>query len=99
EKFKEFNESLSEKFHQNIWFRKENFSNMMESVRERIKTNREEFTDSFIRKFELFDKRHWNVESFIKRFPTMESRQYSFTLKHLRIKLISRISSKKENNK
>ena len=99
ERFKEFNENILERFNQNIWFRKENFSSMLESVRKRISTNREEFTYSFIRKFELFEKSHWNIESFLKRFPTMNSKQYSFTLKHLRIKLVSRMKSKKENNK
>lgn len=88
EKLKEFGESLREHYGHEAWFNGESLTEMIASVKEHAAVDKEKFSEAFLSKLEAIQERHPNVESFVKRFPTLRSKTYhdgvALIRKHIR---------------
>lgn len=96
EKIKTFEESLRDHYGTENWFRGDNFSEMLASVKEQAESHREKFNQSFLEKIERFQNaRNTVAESFMAHFPTMKSIKYKEELEHLRNSLKSKLRKNK----
>lgn len=96
EKIKTFEESLRDHYGTENWFRGDNFSEMLASIKEQAESHREKFNQSFLEKIERFQNaRNAAAESFMAHFPTMKSIKYKEELEHLRNSLKSKLRKNK----
>lgn len=92
EKIKTFGDSLRDHYGNEIWFRGENFAEMLASVKEQAEINKDKISQSLLEKIERFQTaRNKAAESFMAHFPTMKSIQYKDELEHLKSKLKARL--------
>jgi hypothetical protein len=92
EKIKTFSESLRDHYGNEIWFRGENFAEMLASVKEQAEINKDKISQSLLEKIERFQTaRNKAAESFMAHFPTMKSIQYREELEHLKSCVKSRL--------
>ncbi len=92
EKIKTFGDSLRDHYGNEIWFRGENFAEMLASVKEQAESNKDKISQSLLEKIERFQTaRNKAAESFMAHFPTMKSIQYKDELEHLKSKLKARL--------
>lgn len=90
-KLQSFGENIKDTYGAESWFRGENLSDMLESIKERAEIEKEKFSQSFLDKVESLQQCHANVEGLIKRFPTLKSRKYQAEIKHFKQYLLKRI--------
>lgn len=101
-KLKSFGESLKDHYGQEAWFRGESLSAMLASVKEHARDNKDKINQSILDKVEHFENlKHKATESFINRFPTMQSIAYKEELAHLKLSMLkhqikNKIKSKNE---
>lgn len=89
EKIKSFEESLLDHYGQEVWFRGESISEMIASIREHARENKDKFNDRILEKINNMEYfKHKACESFINRFPSMQSIQYKEELAHLKLTLL-----------
>lgn len=92
EKIKTFGDSLRDHYGNEIWFRGENFAEMLASVKEQAESNKDKISQSLLETIERFQTaRNKAAESFMAHFPTMKSIQYKDELEHLKSKLKARL--------
>ena len=92
EKIKTFGDSLRDHYGNEIWFRGENFAEMLASVKEQAEINKDKISQSLLETIERFQTaRNKAAESFMAHFPTMKSIQYKDELEHLKSKLKARL--------
>ena len=95
EKIKAFGESLRDHYGNETWFRGENFSEMLASVKEHAASGKDLISQSVLDKIEgLQNARNKVVESFMAHFPTMKSIQYNDELEHLKNRVKARVVEK-----
>ncbi len=89
EKVKGFGESLRDHYGQEAWFRGESISEMFASVKEHAQENKDKINARILEKInDMENFKHKASESFIKRFPSMQSIQYKEELAHLKLSLL-----------
>ena len=92
EKIKTFGDSLRDHYGNEVWFRGENFAEMLASVKEQAASNKDKISQSVLEKIEHFQTaRNKAAESFMAHFPTMKSIQYKDELEHLKSKIRARL--------
>jgi uncharacterized membrane protein len=96
-KAKEFSESLKERYAQESWFRNETIASMLASVKERAAVNRAQFNTALLERIESFGTISHNNERWLRRFPTMTSRDYATSIEQLKERLTVKIAALKEN--
>ena len=95
EKIKTFGDSLRDHYGNEIWFRGENFAEMLASVKEQAESNKDKISQSLLEKIERFQNaRNRAAESFMAHFPTMKSIQYKDELEHLKNSLKTRVKAR-----
>ena len=95
EKIKTFSESLRDHYGSEIWFRGENFAEMLASVKEQAEINKDKISQSLLEKIERFQTaRNKAAESFMAHFPTMKSIQYKDELEHLKSRVKARVKAR-----
>jgi len=77
EKLKTFGESLKDHYSHEEWFRSSSLMEMLASVKEQALVDKSKISDSILQKIEDYQSHHRNVESFMKRFPTLKSKHYN----------------------
>lgn len=75
-KIKTFRESLKDHYGHEEWFRSGSLEEMIFSIKEHSAKEKNKISKSVLDRIEKIQARHANVESFIKRFPTMKSGHY-----------------------
>ena len=89
EKMKAFTESLKDHYGQEEWFCGETITDMIASVKEHLAERKDNASQNILEKIEkLQNMRHTAAESFIRRFPTMQSVIYREELAHLKLKML-----------
>ncbi len=92
EKIKVFSESLRDHYGSESWFRGENFSEMLASVKEYAESHKDKINHNILEKIERFQNaRNAAAESFMAHFPTMKSIQYKDELEHLKRRIKARL--------
>ena len=92
EKIKTFRESLRDHYGSEAWFRNENLSEMLASVKEHAASGKDLINQSVLEKIDrLQNIRNKAVERFMAHFPTMKSIQYKDELEHLKSRLKARV--------
>ena len=87
ERIKDFMESAKEKFSSESWFKNTTMYEQLASIRERMETNREQFSESFAKKLEEFSVHQKNAERWIRKFPSITSIHYKESVAHLKEKI------------
>lgn len=83
-KFKQFGEQLKERYEAEEWFKPESMHTMLASIKEKSLLDTTKFSKSFMNTVNEYTKRQLNVESWLKRFPTMSSKDYANALDHIK---------------
>jgi uncharacterized membrane protein len=83
-KFKEYGEQLKERYEGESWFKAESLHSMIASIKERAKIEKGRFTESFMKRLEGFASREKSVAHWLRKFPTMSSKDYAQALDHIR---------------
>ncbi len=109
ERIKNLGESLREQFSHEEWFRDNSLMEMVASVKEKAAAERSKINeklsqerlkinDKLLEKIERLQSHHKNIESYLNRFPTMQSRLYKDGISIIRqhIKEFHKKGSKKE---
>ena len=92
EKIKVFSESLRDHYGNESWFRGENFSEMLASVKEYAESHKDKINHNILEKIERFQNaRNAAAESFMAHFPTMKSNQYKEEIEHLKARIKARL--------
>lgn len=100
EKLKTFGENLHDHYGHESWFKGSSVYEMAESVKVRASIEKERFNNSILERIEnLQSKRQLNIESFMKRFPTMKSSNYKNELDELKLRMIAHIAEVKAERK
>lgn len=95
EKIKNFGDSLKDHYGHETWFKGNSAFEMAESVRLHAQTEREKINQNILEKIEKFQsKNHRNIESFMKRFPTMKSVNYTNELADFKLRLKNKKAKK-----
>jgi len=66
------------------WFHGESLGEMIDAVKAKAHSGSHKFTNGFLEKVEAVQQRHTNVESFVKRFPTLKSTVYKSEIEHIK---------------
>ena len=99
-KIKTFGEMLKENYGHEEWFKGTSAYVMAESVKLHAQQEREKISQSIMEKIEQFQsKRQINIESFMKRFPTMKSANYNNEFDELKLKMKERLEKIKAERK
>lgn len=100
EKLKNFGESLRDHYGHEEWFRGESLAEIMASVKEHAELTKDKASENVLAKIEKMQNfRHKAAESFINRFPTMQSIQYKEELAHLKFSMLKlKIKNKIKNH-
>ncbi len=85
EKLKGFEEHLKERFENEAWFKNKSFPEMMESVKEQAKLNKENFSQTMLDKLNKFSARSKSIETWFRRFPSITSREYKGAIEYSKI--------------
>lgn len=89
EKLKNFGESLRDHYGHEEWFRGESLSEMMASVKEHLKDDKDKVSLNVMAKIETMQNmKHRAADGFIRHFPTMKSLQYREELAHLKFSML-----------
>lgn len=83
-RLKAFRESIRDHYENEEWFQGESLGEMLDAVKAKAHSESSKFTKGFLEKIEAVQQRHSNVESFIKRFPTLKSTQYKNEIEHIK---------------
>ena len=75
-RIKAFGETLRERYENEQWFKGESLSQIIVSVKTHAADKKDEISSAILKRIEAFEPRMKNLESFIKRFPTLRSRNY-----------------------
>jgi len=94
-KFKEFTESLQERFSTDTWFKNSSIAEMFASIKKQAESHRGQFSQTLLDKVESFSSHQRNAESFLRRFPTMTSSIYKLPLAHFKTRLAEEVAEKK----
>ena len=97
EKVKAYSVMLKERYENEEWFKPESFHTMIESIKERAKTETSRFTKKSLETLESYAKKQKIVEFWLKKFPTMSSKEENNILEHM--KSVIRESWKVESGK
>lgn len=89
---KTFRENLKDHYGKEEWFHGETLSEMISAIKEKAVKESSKFSTGLLEKIEKLQQRHRNVESFIKRFPTLKSTQYMAEITHFKEKIAERNS-------
>lgn len=89
ERIKDFIENAKEKFHSETWFKDTSMAEQLASIKNRMETHRENFNDSFSKKWDEFLVHQKNAERWIKKFPSITSIKYRESIVHLKQKIKS----------
>lgn len=84
---KSMKENIKEKYKNEDWFHGETLSEMVAVIKEKAKFESTKFTSEFLERIENVHQHHKNVESFIKRFPTLKSTQYKEEIASIKDKI------------
>lgn len=84
EKFKLFSEQLKERYETEEWFKPESMHTMLKSIKEKASLDSSKFSKTFLDNVNNYSERQHNVESWLKRFPSMTSKDYSSPLDHIK---------------
>ena len=89
EKLRSFGESLRDHYSQEAWFRGDSLAEVFASVREHGQENKDKINERILEKINRLETlKHKAAESFINRFPSMQSLQYKEELAHLRLSIL-----------
>jgi len=83
-KLKAFRESIRDHYENEEWFHGESLGEMIDAVKAKAHSGSHKFTNGFLEKVEAVQQRHTNVESFVKRFPTLKSTVYKSEIEHIK---------------
>ncbi len=83
-KFRTYSEQLKERFGGEEWFREQNLHTMIESVKEKAKADSSKFSRKFMESFESYTKRQKTFEFWLKKFPTMSTKEYHNAFDYLK---------------
>lgn len=72
-RIKSFGETLRERYGHEQWFKGESLSQIIASVKAHALDKKDEINSALLKKIQDFEPRMKNLESFIKRFPTIKS--------------------------
>lgn len=89
-RLKSFRENLHDHYGNEEWFHGESLSEMISVIKEKALKEKSKFNSGFMEKLDAVQEKHRNVESFIKRFPTLKSTQYKVEIEHFKEKLLSK---------
>lgn len=95
EKLKTVGELAKEHFKNEEWFKNGTLSEVFASLRTRIDGGKEKISETWINHLESLKSRRSSAESFVKRFPSLKSRQYTDSIAMLK----QRIEEKKAEKK
>lgn len=95
-KIKDFGESLKERYTQEPWFRNTTIAEMIASVKEHAAIEKSKFSTSLLEKVETFATLSSNSEHWLRRFPTMTSRDYAPSIDQIKERLSAKIAALKE---
>lgn len=79
--------NLKEKFNNENWFNSSSVLNMINSIHQHAKSNREAFNSKIQLSLNKLKMTHKNSEVFIKKFPSLKSAKYKEVLTYLKEKL------------
>ena len=97
EKIKSFKDNLKSMYGQEEWFKSSTIGEMLESVKERAKIEKDRFSQGFIDNLESVLQEHKKVDVLIRKFPTLTSKVYHDEIAHLRVKIKENIKEKIKN--
>ena len=80
----EFSETLKDRYGNEEWFRKSSFTEMLQSLHEKMEADHSAFSKSMQEKIVELTERQKNLERFIKKFPSMRSEHYKEQISHIR---------------
>jgi len=95
EKFKQFGEQLKDRYEGEDWFKPQSLHTMLASIKERAAIDSTKFSEKFLTSVEGYSKRQHNIESWLKRFPSMTSKDYQNALDHIKQMLAENIMENK----
>ncbi len=91
EKLRSFGESLRDHYSQEAWFRGDSLAEMFASVKEHGQENKDKINERILEKINRLESfKHQAAESFINRFPSMQSLQYREELTHLKLSILKK---------
>ncbi len=93
-KIKLLAEQAKERFEKEAWFKQQSVSEIIQSLKERAKTDSERISQKYLNMFNLDEMRKKNVERWLSRFPKLKSKDYASTLEHLRNEFLSNFKKK-----
>lgn len=94
-KLKQYEEQLKERFQGEDWFKDKSFTEMVASIKEKAKQDSTKFSNTFMATLEKYSSRQKNIESWIKKFPTMTSKDYGEILSHVKNAFIKDMEEQK----
>lgn len=95
EKFKLYGEQLKEKYEEEEWFKPQSLHTMLSSILERSKVDSTKFSKKFLDTVKNYSSRQKNVESWLTKFPSMSSKEYSSVIEHIKSTLAEGIAEQK----
>ena len=75
-RIKAFGENLRERYGHELWFKGDSVSQIIASVKAHAIERKDEVSASILKRIEQFQPKLHNIESFMKRFPTLKSINY-----------------------
>ncbi len=80
----EFSETLKDRYGDEEWFKKSSFTEMLQSLHEKMEADHSAFSKSMQERIVQFTERQKNLERFIRKFPSMRSEHYKEQISHIR---------------
>lgn len=90
QRVKDFIETAKDRFSTEAWFRNTSMAEQFASIREQISAHKENFSESFVKKMEEFSALQKTAERWLKKFPSLTSKNYKESIAHLKEKLKNR---------
>ena len=83
-KFRSYSEQLKERFAGEDWFKEQSLHEMIESVKAKAKSDTTKFSKKFLETLESYTKRVHIIEFWLKKFPTMSTKEYSAPFEYVK---------------
>lgn len=99
EKLKNFEEHLKERFEGESWFKNKSLTEMIESIKEQSKLNKQKFSKTMLDNVDKISGRQKNIEPWFKKFPGISSKEYEGALEYAKIMFQKNINAKKQQLK
>src|SRR5574344_974947 len=95
EKFKQFSEQLKERYEGEEWFKPQSMHTMLASIKQKASLDSTKFSTKFLAMVETYGERQRNIESWLNRFPSMSSKDYSSALDHIKQTITENVAENK----